>query len=66
MCCLFGDFGAVIALGSCRHYDATNKELTVDANYFDHSEGEEGHRGHFHFDKHCCQQKDHQNDRQTA
>lgn len=41
-------------------------KLTVDADDFDHGDGEEGQRGHVHLDEDGRQQEDHQDDPQAA
>lgn len=41
-------------------------KLTVDADDFDHGEGEEGQRRHLHLDQDGRQQEDHQDDHQAA
>lgn len=42
------------------------QKLTVDADNFDHSDGEEGQWGNVHLDKHGCYEENYEDDRQAA
>lgn len=44
----------------------STQKLTVDADNFDHREGEEGQRGHVHLDEDGRHQEDYQDDHQAA
>lgn len=56
----------VQAMNVLKFYWVCIQKLTVDADNFNHRDGEEGHWGQVHLDKHSCQEKNDEDDRQAA